>query len=66
MMDEHYHCLICEKPYPTKYEAEECFKKHEELDHLRWVAKEVIWMKSYMYDLMKYINFINTKYEIDD
>ncbi len=65
-MGEHYHCLICEIPYSTKKEAEECFKNHNEIEHLRWVAREVCYMKSYMYDLMKHISFIEKKYKIDD
>lgn len=65
-MKEHYHCLLCEKSYSTKEEAEYCFKNHNEIEHLRWVAKEVIYMKSYMFDLMKNIDYINEKYKIDD
>ena len=65
MNDEHYHCLICEIPYPTKKEAEKCFKNHNEIDHLRWVAQQVVWLRSYTWDLMKYIDFIDKKYNID-
>lgn len=65
-IEDHYHCLICEKPYPTKKDAEVCFKNHNENEHLRWVAREVVWMQSYMYNLMKYISFIDKKYKIDD
>lgn len=66
MIGEHYHCLLCEKPYPTIKEADKCFEKHNEIEHLRWVAREVIYMKSYMYDLMQKIDFIDKKYKIDD
>lgn len=66
IIDEHYHCILCEKSYPTEKEAENCFKEHNEVEHLRWVAREVIFMKSYMYNLMKYIDYIDKKYHIDD
>ncbi len=65
-MDKHYHCLICEIPYPTKKQAEKCFKNHDEKEHLTWEAKEVCYMKFYMHDLLKYISFIDKKYKIDD
>ena len=26
---EHYHCGICEEPYPTMEEADRCFEEHD-------------------------------------
>lgn len=66
MKDKHYHCWICEKEYPTKKKREQCFKNHNEIEHLRWVAQQVVWMKSYMWELIEYIDFIDKKYNIDE
>lgn len=65
-IEEHYHCDICEESYPTKKEAEECFKNHNENEHLRWVARETYYLKHTAYNLFKYIDFIENKYHIDD
>jgi len=65
-LDEHYHCLICEESYSTKEKAEKCFKEHNEIEHLRWVTREVCWMKSYLYDLLAHIDYIDEKYDIDN
>lgn len=62
--NQHYHCLICEEPYSTKAKAEKCFKNHSKEEHLIWIAKEVCYMKSYTYNLLKYIDFIDKKYKI--
>lgn len=62
----HYHCLICETPYSNKEKAEKCFKSHDEIEHLKWIAREACYMKSYMYNLMKYIDFIDKKYKINN
>ena len=64
--DYHEHCLLCEESYSNHKKAEECFKNHSELEHLKWVAAQVCYMKSYMYDLMYWIDFINKKYGIED
>ena len=62
-MKEHYHCTICEKAYSTKKEAEKCFRNHNEIEHLRWVAKEVHYLKMSTYELFKNVSFIEKKYK---
>lgn len=64
--DYHVHCILCEKSYPSRKKAEQCFKNHNEIEHLKWVAAQVCYMKSYMYDLMKHIDFIDEKYGVQD
>jgi len=65
-LEEHYHCLICEKSYKTKKEADQCFKNHNELDSLRWVALESSYIKSYLYDLNHNIDYIIKKFKIEE
>lgn len=62
-MKEHYHCSICEKSYSTIKEAEKCFKNHNEIEHLRWIAKEVHYLKLETYELFKNMTFIEKKYK---
>ena len=62
----HYHCLICEKSFDTKQEAEECFKNHNKEDHLIYVFKEIYWIRSYLYEMLEHLDFIERKYNIDE
>ena len=66
MKDEHYHCLICGIPYTTKKEAEECFENHNKMEHLEYVFKEIYWIRSYIYEMLEHLDFIENKYKIDD
>ena len=65
-LDEvHWHCLICEKPFSTKEKADECFKNHSELETLRWVALESLYLKSYAWDLNNRIEDIVERFKLE-
>ncbi len=63
---EHYHCMLCGKAYPDKAAADDCFNNHSELEHLRWVAIQAQYLKSYADELFSKIDFIVDKYGIED
>lgn len=66
MNRKHYHCLICETPYYSKRKAEQCFKNHNKEEHLEYVVKEIYQIRSYLYEMLEHIDFIEHKYNIDD
>lgn len=66
MKEEHYHCLICEEPYFTKEEAEQCFKNHNEIETLRWVALEASYLMSYAWELNHHIEEIVERFNLED
>lgn len=64
--ESHTHCLCCEKPYPTKEEAEACFWSHSEIELLRWVAQEASYVASYSAELNKRVADIVERFSVDN
>ncbi|MBQ8301639.1 MAG: hypothetical protein IJX57_06725 [Clostridia bacterium] len=63
---QHYHCMLCGKSFPTKEAADDCFNNHSEIEHLRWVAVQSKFLKSYTGELFSKIDFIIDKYGIEE
>ena len=63
---EHYHCMLCGKEFQTKAAADDCFNNHNEIEHLRWVAVQAQYLKSYTDELFSKIDFIIDKYGINE